>query len=295
MRVLIAGCGYVGLSLGAELVRAGHEVSGLRRSPSARTELEAAGLQPLFADLTQPADLAALPLPFDWVVNCVSAGGGGVEEYRRVYWEGTRNLVEWLARTPLRRFVYTSSTGVYGQNDGSDVDESAPTEPPTETGQVLVETERVLLAAARARGFPAVVLRVAGIYGPGRGSHLKQFLRGEARLEGGGRRWLNLIHRDDVAGAVIAALERGVPGETYNVVDDEPVPQRALYAWLAAQLRRPPPPSVPEDPDALRKRGVTNKRVLNGRLKRELGWQPRFPRFREGLAESLREAQTLRG
>ena len=213
MRVLIVGPGYVGLALGRQLVRRGHEVFGLRRSGDASGELHAAGIHPLVGDITRPETLAALPARFDWVVNCVSSTHGGAQEYRRVYLQGARNLVAWLAPTPPAKFVYTSSSSVYGQNDGSLVDETAPTEPPNETSRVLVETERVFLDAARERNFPAVVLRVAGIYGPGRGWWFKQFLAGEARIEGEGLRTLNMIHRDDVAGCIIAALERGRPGE----------------------------------------------------------------------------------
>src|SRR5271165_4048341 len=119
MRVLIVGCGYVGLPLGVELVRQGHEVFGVRRAASGAGELTAAGIRPLAADVAKPADLAALPGPFDWVVNCVaSTRGGGVEDYREVYLKGTRNLIEWLSAAPPRKFVYASSTSVYGQTDG---------------------------------------------------------------------------------------------------------------------------------------------------------------------------------
>ena len=220
MRVLIAGCGYVGLPVGAELVRQGHEVFGLLRSTTRQAELQGVGIKPLVADITNPADLAKLPAPFDWVVNCVSSTGGGAEEYRRVYLQGARNLIEWLAAAPPQKFVYTSSTSVYGQTDGALVKETSPTEPPAETARVFVETEKVLLEAARQKKFPAVILRVAGIYGPGRGYWFKQYLKNEVRIEGKGERILNMIHRDDVAGIIIAALERGQPGEIYNAVDD---------------------------------------------------------------------------
>jgi nucleoside-diphosphate-sugar epimerase len=287
MRVLIVGPGYVGRALGAELVRRGHAVSSLSRSGDASGALQSVGIRPLVGDLTRPETLAVLPADFDWVVNCVSSTHGGPEDYRRVYLEGARNLVAWLAPRPPLKLVYTISTGVYGQNDGSLVDESAPVEPPAETSRVLVETERVFLTAAREQNFPAVMLRVAGIYGPGRGWWFKQFLAGEARLEGEGRRTLNMIHRDDVAGCIIAALERGRPGEIYNAVDDEPVSQRDFLQWLAGQLGRPLPPSVPEDAEATRKRGVTNKRISNAKLKRELGYRFKFPTFREGYAAEL--------
>ena len=146
MRVLIVGCGYVGLPLGAELVRLGHEVSGLRRNAAAaEAELKAAGIAPLVADITKPETLAQLPREFDWVVNCVSSTGGDAESYRQIYLQGARNLIEWLAPSPPKKLVYTSSTSVYGQIDASQVKESSPTEPLVETAKVLVETEKYVV------------------------------------------------------------------------------------------------------------------------------------------------------
>jgi nucleoside-diphosphate-sugar epimerase len=286
MRVLIVGCGYVGLPLGTELARLGHDVFGLRRSASAESALKEAGVKPLLADITKPEHLAALPTGFDWVINCVASGGGGAEEYRRVYLQGTRNLLEWLASVPPKRFVYTSSTSVYGQNDGSLVDETSPTEPLANAARVLLETERLLLEAARDHSFPAIILRLAGIYGPGRGHWFKEFLNGKARLEGKGERFLNMIHRVDVVGCILAALDRARPGEIYNAADDEPVSQRNFFEWLAARLGKPLPPTGPEPADA-RKRGVANKRVSNRKLKKELGYPFMYPTFREGYGAEI--------
>lgn len=303
MRVLIVGCGYVGLPLGAELVRQGHGVFGLRRSLSSDDELHRIGITPLHADITQLATLANLPRDFDWVVNCVASGGGGVEEYRPLYLQGMINLTDWLVPAPERaditipRFVYTSSTGVYGQNDGSLVDETSPTEPASETAKVLVEAEKALLAGGRAKNFPAMILRSAGIYGPGRGYLLKQFLRGEARIDGAGVRTLNMIQRDDLIRAIIATLERGRTGEIYNAVDDEPVSQLEFFKWLAVELGRPLPPSVVEDIAAPRKRGLTNKRISNRKLKSELGFTFKFPNYQSGYSaeiERLAEDGSLR-
>jgi nucleoside-diphosphate-sugar epimerase len=286
---LIIGCGYVGLPLGAELVKQGHEVFGLRRSKGAEADFKSAGINPLTGDITKAEQLAQVLGAYDWVVNCVSASGGGADEYRQVYLQGMRNLIDWLAAAPPKKFVYTSSTSAYGQNDGSLVKENSPTEPAVETGKVLVETERVLLAAAREKKFPAVILRLAGIYGPERGYWFKQYLANEARIEGNGARILNMIHRDDIVGAIIAALKNGRPGEVYNVVDDEPVSQLSFFQWLSGPLGKELPPSVSEDLDAVRKRGVTNKKVSNRRLKMELGYQFKYPTFRQGYtAEILR-------
>jgi nucleoside-diphosphate-sugar epimerase len=285
-KCLIVGCGYVGLPLGAGLVRQGHEVFGLRRSASAENELKAAGIHPLTGDVTKSGTLAKLPRTFDWVVNCVAAGGS-VENYRQIYLEGNRNLVSWLADSPPQKFVYTSSTSVYGQNDGSVVTETRPAEPAAETSKVLVETEKLLVAVVAERKFPTVILRVAGIYGPARGHWFKQFLCDEAHIEGDGSRFLNMIHRDDVVGCIIAALKSGRAGEIYNAVDDEPVSQIDFFKWLAATLGKPLPPTVSEDAEIVRKRGVTNKRVSNAKLRMELKYEFQFPDFRKGYGAEI--------
>jgi nucleoside-diphosphate-sugar epimerase len=175
---------------------------------------------------------------------------------------------------------------VYGQNDGSVVTEESRAEPEAETARILVETELALLTAAQQSGFPAVILRLAGIYGPDRGYWLRQYLKQEARIEGSGGRILNMIHRDDVVGCVIAALERGRPGEIYNAVDDEPVSQIKLFQWLADTLGRGLPPSAPADAGAAR-RGATSKRVTNRKLKNELDYSFKYPTFRQGYAAEL--------
>jgi nucleoside-diphosphate-sugar epimerase len=293
MRVLIVGCGYVGLPLAAELVIQGHAVYGLRRSSSADDALNAAGVTPLRADITQPDSLNKLPRDFDWVVNCVASGGGGVAEYWQLYLQGMVNLTGWLAPTTQRthvnipRVVYTSSTGVYGQNDGLLVDETSLTEPLSETARVLVMAESFLMARAAERKFPAMILRAAGIYGPERGYLLKQFLRGDSRIEGSGARILNMIHRDDLIRAIIAVLERGREGEIYNVVDDAPVSQLDFYQWLAARLNKPLPPTIDEDAATPRKRGLTNKRISNAKLKADLGFEFKYPDYRAGYSSEM--------
>lgn len=291
MRVLIVGCGYVGLPLGAELARQGHEVFGLRRSHAAEAELRAAGLNPVIADITKPATLSKLPGPFDWVVNCVSSSRGGTEEYREVYLQGTRNLLEWLASAPPKKFVYTSSTSVYGQTDGAAVKESSPVEPAAETGRILVETEKVLLEAAGRKNFPAVILRVAGIYGPGRGHLFQQYLRNEAKIAGKGERFINMIHLDDVTGAIITALRSGKPGDIYNAVDDEPVAQIHFFRWLSETLGKDMPPFATEEENSARKRGLTNKKVQNRRLKMELGYRFKYPNFRAGYTAEIQRLE----
>src|SRR5437667_388283 len=114
MRALIIGCGYVGLPLGKELAKIGHEVFGLGRHPD-KDQLQTAGIKPLAADITRPEELAELPAAYDWVINCVSSSRGSADDYCAVYLQGTSNLLAWLASKPPRKFIYTSSTSVYGQ------------------------------------------------------------------------------------------------------------------------------------------------------------------------------------
>jgi nucleoside-diphosphate-sugar epimerase len=291
MRVLIIGCGYVGMPLGIELVRLGHEVCGVTRSAQNHESLKAQSIQPIAADISQRADLDKIPPPFDWVVNTVSSNRGGVEEYKQTYLQGTRNLIDWLAPSPPKKFVYTSSTSVYGQTDGSLVKESSLTEPNSETAQVLAATEKLLLDAAREKKFPAVILRAAGIYGPERGHLFLQYLKDEARIPGKGDRLLNMIHRADLVNCIIAALKNGHAGEVYNAVDDEPVPQIHFFRWLSETLGKNMPPFGDESAPAGRKRAVTHKKVMNRKLKMELGYQFKYPTFRQGYTAEIQRLQ----
>ena len=286
MRILIVGCGYVGLALGRRLSSSGAEVLGLRRRDDPDGAMAAAGIRAMQGDLTKPQDLEKILGDFDAVVVAAASGRGGVDAYRDVYLGGARNLVAWAHGRRVGRIVQVGSTSVYGQTDGSWVTEDSPTEPDEATGRVLVETERVFSEADRSGVVPTLIVRVAGIYGPGRRHLLGQFVTGQARREPG--RWLNMIHRDDVASALEAVLLRGQPGRIYNAVDDEPVLQEEFLRFLAESTGRPLPPLTdPAESIPIRKRGNTNKRVSNRRLRDELGWRPEFPTHREGYAGAI--------
>lgn len=285
MRALVIGCGYVGLPLAIRLVELGHEVWGARRSPDTG-ELAKHGIKPLAMDISKPISLAE---NFDWVVNLVSSSKGGPEEYRQVYLEGNRNLAAWAKEHPVKKLVYSSSTSVYGQTDGSSVKENSPAEPATETSRILLEAERALLDAAPA--VPSVVLRVAGIYGPDRGHLFQQYLRNESKIPGKGDRIINMIHRDDLIGVIIAALKSGRPGEIYNVVDDEPVQLVHFYRWLSETLGKWMPPFVAEETAPERKRAITSKKVQNRRMKIELGAQLKYPTFRQGYTSEIKRLE----
>ena len=284
--MLIVGCGYVGLELGRRLAVSGVEVVGARRGGDPDGVLEAAGVHSVRADITRPADLASLPGRFDAVVSAVSSGGGGLAAYREVYVGGARHLVSWALERGVGRLVWISSTSVFGQTDGSWVDEESATEPEEPTARCLVEAETVVAEAHRLGGLPTQIARVAGIYGPGRGHLFSRLVAGTAPPETDGNRWINMIHRDDVASAIEAILFRGGPGRVYDVVDDQPVLQREFLRFLAESTGLPMPGMV-AGPGPARRRGLTNKRVSNRRLRDELAWIPGFPTYREGYAEAI--------
>jgi nucleoside-diphosphate-sugar epimerase len=289
MRALIVGCGYVGMALGRRLAQQGHQVFGMRRSPEAQAEVASAGIRFVRGDISNPESFSQIEPAFDWVINLVSSSKGGIEEYRKVYVEGNRNLLRWLEAKPPKMLLYTSSTSVYAQTDGSVVTEESPAEGSSETSRLLVEAEKILLDAALDRCFPALVLRVAGIYGPGRGHMYQQFLMGQARLIGDGERLLNMIHLEDLVDLIIAALAQGRAGELYNAADDHPVPEREFYEWLATRLQRPMPPAASPEQVAARKRGLTSKRVSNEKIKAHTGYWFLYPTFREGYGKIIRE------
>ncbi len=286
-RVLIAGCGYVGTATADLFHGAGWEVEGWvarassppggRARPAASLRgrnTQAGSSHHRAVDISDRGALAAAASKFDLVIHCASSGGGGPAAYRQVYLEGARHLFKELRP---RKFIFTSSTSVYAQQGGEWVDEESEAEPAHETGRILREAEELV----RQNG--GVVARLAGIYGPGRSALLRKFLSGEARIEGEGGRFLNQVHRDDIAAALL--LLAHLPNESIvNVADDEPMTQRACYEWLAARLGRPVPPTT--DAPTQRKRGASNKRVGNAKL-RALGWVPRFPTFPSGIEGAL--------
>jgi len=287
MRVLIVGCGYVGFKLGSDLARQGHQVLGVSRTLRNAPALTAVGIVPIGIDVSVQENCANLPRDCDWVVLCVSTRGGGVSEYERTYLQSTRNLVQYMAATPPSRFVYISSTSVYGQTDGSSVDETSPTSPGAPTAKVLLRTEALLCRAVAECGFPAIVLRVGAIYGPQRTYWIERIQTGLGEPDLRSNRILNMIHRDDVAGGIVAAFERGKPGQIYNAVDDAPVSQADFLQWLSHKLGKPAA-DVTDLAMRFENPGVAaNKRVSNRKLKEELGYRFKFPTFREGYLSIL--------
>ncbi len=279
MTHLIVGCGYLGKTLARLWLAQSHRVLATTRGRG--DELAALGIEPIVCDVLDPATLRFPTV--DAVAYAVALDRNSGRSMRDVYVQGLANVLEQL---PPSKFVYVSSSSVYGQTAGEWVDETSVTEPGEESGQVVLEAERLL----QSRRPEANILRFSGIYGPGRLLRQKSILAGET-IVGDADKWLNLIHVHDGAAAVAAAAERAEPGRTFNVCDHQPVRRRDFYREMARLLGAPEPKFVspePGTPTPPHEKG--NRRIRNERLTRELAFAFAYPDFVRGLRGSLRDS-----
>jgi nucleoside-diphosphate-sugar epimerase len=262
-------------------VRDGHRVWGLRRGAGELPE----GVLPLRADLLEPESLRGLPEDLEVLVYCASPGAPEESAYRDTYLSGLGNLLEVLGRRrrPLARLLFTSSTAVYGQSRGEWVDEDSPTRPARFSGRILLEAESLALGS----GLPAVILRLGGIYGPGRTRLLDRVQSGRARCRPGPPRFTNRIHRDDAAGALRHLMALESPEPVYLGVDADPADECEVLRWMAVQLGVDPPP-VEDRQSASAHRGAGSKRCSRARLLAS-GHRLLYPSFRDGYSALLRE------
>lgn len=273
---LILGCGYLGTALGGKLAQAGQKVWGVRRDEHQFPKLVAAGINPWHADLLQ--EKPEFP-GADFAVFC-QAPSRKNDTYAQTYVDATRNALRAMPSRPPK-VVFVSSTSVYPVRDGSWVDEKTPTvgvfESPEAQGnaKTLLEAERVVLSS----GIPSCVVRLAGLYGPGR-NRVRMLKEGRTKPVFDAT-FTNRIRLEDAASAIQLVLERGTPGEIYLACDDEPSTQRDFYSWISKELSWPSEPATAG--------AIAGKRYRNTKLK-SLGWKPKFPNFRDGYASLLAEA-----
>jgi nucleoside-diphosphate-sugar epimerase len=272
LRVVIVGCGFLG-EVAADLFSRGDwEVLGICARPDSVRALSAKRYELRALDITEPFGVDPAWHHPDALVHCAGPQEATAESYRLVYVEGLENALRAFAP---RQLLFTSSTSVYAQTDGSWVDETSETRPNRATGRILLEAEAIALNAG------GLVTRLSGLYGPGRSVLMRKFLAGQAVLEGDGTRWVNQIHREDAARAIVQLIRQLPTPGVYNVTDSTPATQFQVYSWLAEHFHRPLPSYGPMD--LQRKRGWTNKRVSNARL-RKTNWQPLFPAYRDAIA-----------
>ena len=272
MLVIVFGAGFVGKPLCSLLETAGHQVVPVTRHQgdglAACDITDAKALEGLREEVGQA----------DAMVHCASSGRGSADpvvRYRAVYLEGCRNIIRVFSPATL---VFASSSSVYGQTDGSIVDESSCTEPLTETGRVLLDAEELVL------GYGGSVARLAGIYGPGRSYLLKRYLEGAAQIDGESPeaegRWINQVHCQDAASALAHLTGMAADPGIYNVCDETPLRQRACYEQFDRRFGLGVPDVLP--PDKGRTRGWSNK-CVSGESLRAAGWCPRYASYFEAL------------
>lgn len=280
MNRVIIGCGYLGRRVAVRWLGCGKPVHALTRSAANAQALRDLGIAPLLGDVTDLMSLPEMPTA-ETVLYAVGLDRRSGKSQHEVYVAGLENV---LQRLPAGgRFVYVSSTSVYGQDAGEWVDETSPCIPAAENGKICLEAEQVL----RRYRPDAIIIRLAGIYGPGRLIARVAQLQTGVVLEGNPDSWLNLIHIEDAADAVVACEERGHPAATYVGSDNQPIHRRDYYSLLARLVGAPDPQFRPQTTGAAGSK--MGKRCSNRRLRDELRVAFRYPTIAEGLPAVLRD------
>jgi len=258
-------------------------VWGLRRDPSGLPR----GIEPLEADFSRREVLVVMPEGIDYAVYCVSATEPTKAAYRLAYLDGLERFLRALSDQGERprRVFFTSSTSVYGQENGEWIDEESAPRPTRYAGEITLLAERLLLA----RDVPATVVRLGGIYGPGRTGLIDRVVLGEAGYRPGPPHYTNRIHRDDAAGLLrhlMSLPPDGVPlADVYLGVDCEPADEADVLRFLANELGGAAPRELEPGAEASPRR-AGSKRCRNDRLL-ETGYRFRYPTYREGYRALL--------
>lgn len=269
--VLVVGCGYVGSAIGSNLSAAGARVIGSTTSRKRFDEIAAVGIEPILLEAGDAEAVCRAAKGCDAIYLCVGAGRS--RSYGEVYVPAALGVLAATKATGVRRVIYTSSTGVYAQDDGQWVDEDSDVSPGSENGKILVHAEQILLKREQASGestrVNVSVVRLGGIYGPGR--ELSDFVRrsaGTTRNDGDG--YVNMIHLEDICAALVSLLDVEHHG-VLNLCDDEPVTRQVFYDTIAKKH------GLPAIEWAASDSGSLGKRVCNKRIKELLDLELKHP------------------
>lgn len=280
MAKLVFGCGYLGLRVARLWCAAGYDTFAVTRSLTRAQELEAEGIRPLVFDITNSVPLPE-GLPFETVLFAVGFDRSPEKTMHDVFVGALRRVLDNLG-SDTGRLIHISSTGVYGQRHDEWVDEDSPCNPRRKGGAVCLEAERTLLAHPLSQR--SIILRLAGIYGPGRIPRMKDLRAGKpVAVPRDG--YLNLIHVDDAARVILTVEQVANPPCIYAVADGHPVNRRAFYTEAARTLDAPIPRFETPDPaSGSAQRAVSSKRVGNRRMLEDLAVTLQYPSYKEGLA-----------
>ncbi len=292
MRKLIIGCGYLGRRVARLWQQDGNEVFALTRSEANARELSALGIEPFLGEVTRPESLTQLPSA-DTVLYAVGFDRNAEPSQRDVYVDGLANVLRQVGER-VCRVIYISSTSVYGQSSGEWIDERSATNPTRANGQICLQAEAVLrnILLTRESDPTTNVLRLAGIYGPGRLLQRIEALKSGAPLAGNPEAILNLIYVDDAAQSVLACEKRGETGETYLICDDRPIRRREYYDKLAALAGAPQPVYAPALSGEIHGDGL-NKRCSNRKMHERLHVVLQYPDIDVGLPHAVGNSDEL--
>jgi nucleoside-diphosphate-sugar epimerase len=277
---VVIGAGYVGSQLARELAGSGWLVWALRRKP---VDMGVEGITAVAADVRCPETLSVLRSVPQGSTVFITVGADAFSEaaYRATYVEGMKAVIAALDEYSVhpKHILFTSSTSVYAQMHGEWVDERSVTEPKHFSGRTMLDAEGYL----RASGFGYAIVRLGGIYGPGRTPLLDKVRTGTACLMPEPSPCLNSIHRDDAAGILRFLAEQDFPEGVYLGVDHEPTPRNTVISWLAEKVGLPRP-AYERGGDSPQRGG--NRRCSSAKI-RALGYKFRYPTFREGYMAIL--------
>jgi nucleoside-diphosphate-sugar epimerase len=271
-RILIAGCGDIGAAAGQRFTADGHDVVGLKRQPPANDSK----IMYVKADLSSSDDVERLDSDFDLVIYILTPDQRSEQSYRSVFEAGVSNLLNFFSdNNPDTRFIFVSSTSVYGQTHGEWIDEESVTEPASINGKIILQAEKAFLAHCSSN----CIIRFSGIYGRNRSRLLELVARG-GEVQYQPAYYTNRIHRDDCVAVLRFLSNRMIAGDSlepvYLASDDDPAAKWDVFCYLADKLgiRRPEKAILPQGSDQ-------NKRCSNRRLK-QLGYSFIYKSYREG-------------
>jgi nucleoside-diphosphate-sugar epimerase len=280
IRLLIAGCGDLGMRVALRVLQnPTNSVWGLKRThPDIQEKM--LGFRWVEADLSIPESMKELPTGITHILFSAAPNRRTESDYRALYFDGLRNVVQNAYSPTLKRVLFISSTAVYGEHGDEWVNEDTPVNPKNFNGRVLLEAEQWLDAFGREQALTTINLRLSGIYGPGRMALIEKLKIGQVGAPSSAAHWSNRIHVDDAAAAVVYLMGFEQPQSTYLITDSTPLPMRTLYEALAEQVGGPVPP-VSESPAF-----VGSKRLSNARL-REAGFVFQWPDSRDGYRDLI--------
>ncbi|MDG2390650.1 MAG: SDR family oxidoreductase [Planctomycetaceae bacterium] len=277
MSKLIIGCGYLGLRVAHQWRENGDEVYALTRSVETAEQFRQLGIHPIIGDVMQPETLT-FPAGISTCLYAIGLDRSAGFSQREVYVEGLKNVLTAETFQP-QRLIYISSTSVYGQSDGGVINEESPTEPARDNGTVCLDAEALVREQMKT---PWNILRLSGIYGPGRLLARKEKLAAREPMRGNPDGYLNLIHVDDAVKAVLKCeANPDAVNELFLISDNRPVLRREYYTLLAEQFGTPEP--VFEDADA----DNLAKQCDNSKARELLDFALKYPSITEGVPASV--------